>query len=48
MIVANSTAVFGNDSSSVTVLSKENSIRYSNKSKSEIATYILDFAKEMR
>lgn len=45
MIVANSTAVFGNDDTSVVIISKNNSKEYINKSKVEIAKYILDFAK---
>ncbi|APD50444.1 bifunctional phosphopantothenoylcysteine decarboxylase/phosphopantothenate--cysteine ligase CoaBC [Francisella hispaniensis] len=47
MIVANSTEVFGNDNSSVAILSKHQNKQYNNKSKSEIASLILDFAKEI-
>lgn len=47
MIVANSTEVFGNDNSSVAILSKHHNKQYNNKSKSEIASLILDFAKEI-
>ncbi|APA83294.1 bifunctional phosphopantothenoylcysteine decarboxylase/phosphopantothenate--cysteine ligase CoaBC [Francisella tularensis] len=47
MVVANSTEVFGNDNSSVTILSKHQTKQYNNKSKSEIAKLILDFAKEI-
>ncbi|AJI73278.1 hypothetical protein FTDG_00705 [Francisella tularensis subsp. novicida GA99-3548] len=47
MLVANSTEVFGNDNSSVTILSKHQTKQYNNKSKSEIAKLILDFAKEI-
>ncbi|APC91806.1 MULTISPECIES: bifunctional phosphopantothenoylcysteine decarboxylase/phosphopantothenate--cysteine ligase CoaBC [Francisella] len=47
MIVANSTNVFGKDDSSVTILSKHRNKQYNNKSKSEIAKLILDFAKEI-
>ena len=47
MIVANSIEVFGNDNSSVAILSKHQNKQYNNKSKSEIASLILDFAKEI-
>ncbi len=47
IIVANSTAVFGNDNSSVTILSAQKSKQYNDKSKDQIAKYILDFAKEI-
>ncbi|AIT08593.1 phosphopantothenoylcysteine decarboxylase [Candidatus Francisella endociliophora] len=47
MIVANSTSVFGNDNSSVTILSKEKSEEYTDKSKIEIAKLILDYAKNI-
>ncbi|WP_150467464.1 bifunctional phosphopantothenoylcysteine decarboxylase/phosphopantothenate--cysteine ligase CoaBC [Francisella sp. SYW-9] len=46
MIVANSTSVFGKDDSSVMILSEQKNKEYSNKTKSEIARLILDFAKE--
>lgn len=47
MIVANSTVVFGNDNSSVTILSAQKSKQYNDKSKDQIAKYILNFAKEI-
>lgn len=47
MIVANSTSVFGNDNSSVTIISKENIKEYNDISKIEIAKYIIDYAKEL-
>ncbi|MFT4693169.1 MAG: phosphopantothenoylcysteine decarboxylase/phosphopantothenate--cysteine ligase [Francisella sp.] len=47
MIVANSTAVFGNDNSSVTILYKQATKEYNNKSKSQIAKYILDYARDI-
>ena len=47
MIVANSTNVFGNEDSSVTILSKQVNKEYNNKTKLEIAKLILDFAKEL-
>ncbi|MBK2106574.1 bifunctional phosphopantothenoylcysteine decarboxylase/phosphopantothenate--cysteine ligase CoaBC [Francisella philomiragia] len=47
MIVANSTEVFGNDSSSVTILSENNLKEYNNISKSQVAKLILDYAKSI-
>ncbi|MGQ4005958.1 bifunctional phosphopantothenoylcysteine decarboxylase/phosphopantothenate--cysteine ligase CoaBC [Francisellaceae bacterium CB300] len=47
MIVANSTVVFGNDNSSVTILSAQKSKQYNDKSKDQIAKYIVNFAKEI-
>ncbi|API86843.1 bifunctional phosphopantothenoylcysteine decarboxylase/phosphopantothenate--cysteine ligase CoaBC [Francisella uliginis] len=47
MIVANSTSVFGKDDSSVTILSEQKNKEYANKTKSQIAKSILDFAKEI-
>ena len=47
MIVANSTNVFGKDSSSVNIISKKSSKEYNNKSKNEIAKLILDYANEI-
>jgi len=45
MIVANSTSVFGKDSSSVVILSKDNAKEYNDKSKAEVAKEILNFAR---
>ncbi|WP_150464329.1 bifunctional phosphopantothenoylcysteine decarboxylase/phosphopantothenate--cysteine ligase CoaBC [Francisella sp. XLW-1] len=47
MIVANSTEVFGNDNSSVTILSENNLKEYNNISKSQVAKLILDYAKSI-
>ncbi|MBK2094897.1 bifunctional phosphopantothenoylcysteine decarboxylase/phosphopantothenate--cysteine ligase CoaBC [Francisella philomiragia] len=47
MIVANSTEVFGNDNSSVTILSENNLKEYNNISKSQVAKLILDHAKSI-
>ncbi|WP_150465001.1 bifunctional phosphopantothenoylcysteine decarboxylase/phosphopantothenate--cysteine ligase CoaBC [Francisella sp. SYW-2] len=47
MIVANSTEVFGNDSSSVTILSENNLKEYNNISKSQVAELILDYARSI-
>ncbi len=47
MIVANSTEVFGNDSSSITILSENNLKEYNNISKSQVAKLILDYAKSI-
>ena len=47
MIVANSTAVFGKDDSSVIIFSKEKNKTCNNQSKVIIAKEILDFAKEI-
>lgn len=47
MIVANSTSVFGNDDSSVTIISKENLKEYNNISKKKVAKYIIDYAKSI-
>ena len=46
MIVANSTNVFGKDSSAVTIISSDKTKKYNHRSKAEIAKEILDFAKE--
>ena len=48
MIVANSTAVFGEDNSSVVIISKNKTKEYNDKSKENIAKIILDFAKELK
>ena len=47
MIVANSTSVFGKDSSTVMIISNDNAKEYNDRSKLEVAKYILDFAKEL-
>lgn len=47
MIVANSTEVFGNDNSSVTILSENNLKEYNNISKSQVAKLILNYAKSI-
>jgi phosphopantothenoylcysteine decarboxylase/phosphopantothenate--cysteine ligase len=47
MIVANSTSVFGKDNSTVMIISNDNTKEYNDRSKSEIAKHILDFAKEL-
>ena len=47
MIVANSTSVFGKDSSTVMLISNDNAKEYNNRLKLEVAKYILDFAKEL-
>ncbi|MEY8766211.1 MULTISPECIES: bifunctional phosphopantothenoylcysteine decarboxylase/phosphopantothenate--cysteine ligase CoaBC [Francisella] len=47
MIVANSTEVFGNDNSSITILSENNLKEYNNISKSQVAKLILDYAKSI-
>ncbi|MBK2267439.1 bifunctional phosphopantothenoylcysteine decarboxylase/phosphopantothenate--cysteine ligase CoaBC [Francisella philomiragia] len=47
MIVANSTEVFGNDNSSVIILSENNLKEYNNISKSQVAKLILDYAKSI-
>ena len=47
MIVANSTSVFGKDSSTVMIISNDNAKEYNNRLKLEVAKYILDFAKEL-
>lgn len=47
MIVANSTNVFGNDNSSVIIISNENIKEYNDISKIEIAKYIIDYAKNI-
>ncbi len=47
MIVANSTSVFVNAASSVILLSQQNTKEYNNESKSQIAKYILDYARDI-
>lgn len=47
MIVANSTNVFGKDSSSVTIISQQKNQEINNQTKAQIAKSILDFAKEI-
>lgn len=48
MIVANSTAVFGNDNSTVTIISNSITKECVSVSKQQVATEVLDFAKEMK
>lgn len=47
MVIANSTEAFDSDSSSVTILSKQNPKEYNNKSKAQLAKNILDYASNM-